>query len=206
MGHGKSTAIEDHGYSEILRKLECGCKWWDNTVWLQKPGLMGVRKQQCVFYVCLSLHVHVWICTHMHMWTLHGQDPDTQLLDADRGIKGASTMNQVKFPSEYLSLFFLPPSSRSRCLAGSGPLEKEAKSTLSPEDPASHVGELSSTPHLSLNISAVFHAFQAKCSGAAQQSTSFPIISTPIMDQYFIIEFQANIQRNNRWWAFWVGN
>lgn len=87
-----------------------------------------------------------------------------------------------------------------------GPLEKEAKSTLSPEDPASHVGELSSTPHLSLNISAVFHAFQAKCSGAAQQSTSFPIISTPIMDQYFIIEFQANIQRNNRWWAFWVGN
>lgn len=66
MGHGKSIAIEDHGYSEILRKLECGCKWWDNTVWLQKPGLMGVRNQQRVFYVCLSymsMYEYAHTCT-----------------------------------------------------------------------------------------------------------------------------------------------
>lgn len=111
MGHGKWRAIDDHGYLEILRKPECGCQWWDNTVWLKKPGSIGIRNQQTSVSMSVYVCFHVWICTREYVWTCTHAHVNSHMFETRThncwiltGTKISSAMNQVS--SEPLSLLF----------------------------------------------------------------------------------------------------
>lgn len=166
MGHGKWRSIDDHGYLEILRKPECGCQWWDNTVWLKKPGLMGIRNQQTSVSMSVYVHFHVWICTHAHVnshlfktRTHNCWIPTEELKSLQLWIRYLRSL--------WVCFSHLRPHSSGALMvphwSSKAPWNRN-QAAPSPSS-VSHVGELSSVPQLSLNTSAVFHAFQDRCSG-----------------------------------------
>lgn len=178
MGHGKWTATDNHGYSEIPRKPECVRQWWDDTVWSKQPGfgLIGIRNQptHLLLHLSVSVHVHGWICIHMHTCTLTCSTPkhttvgssqrNWSLFSYDSG-EVLLTVPEAGFPT---------PSSLSRCPDCS--LEAGTKQHSSTSVSPVRWYPQPRSP-FSQNISFAFHAVQARCSGAAEPTIYLYMIS-----------------------------
>lgn len=130
------------------------------AAWFWFGRLLGVSLCICS-YVCLSLDI--LMCEYAYTCTCglsHAQHHNTRLWEAHRGIEASSAMNQVKFSSQSLMGWLprlLPHSPGALTVL---PRSRDQTAPLHVSEPCRLV---SSTPHFSRNVPAVFPAVQARC-------------------------------------------